>query len=376
MTSTPESLIADVVAFAATCRRKINEFDEAEVLCGLIGASGSGKSSLINAIAGERISAVGVVETTLEAQEFIHQGIKFVDLPGCGTIKFPQEGYIEKLNLSIYDCFLLITANRFTETDVFLFQELSKIGKLCFVIRNKFDAAVEDGMYDNGHSEEQTRKIITADILGNLSPSRPEKIYLVSARKPIEYDLGNLLRDIAEALQGLKQQRFVADMGAYSQEALKKKGKLARDRIPLYAVLAAANGVNPIVGVDIAVDMSLLLKFGNEVAHIYGLTSSQFDYIKRLLGAGAIPVSVAKISQFSAKYLAKEGLVSLLKKTATRQAAKQTTKWIPIIGQLVAAGIGGSATFWICEQIVNEAEQLAHEILSEIIENSKTVNGK
>lgn len=57
----------------------------------------------------------------------------------------------------------------------------------------------------------------------------------------------------------------------------------------------------------------------------------------------------------------------LLKKTATRQVAKQTTKWIPIVGQFVAAGIGGTATFWLCEQIVEEAEELAKEILSELI---------
>jgi len=284
-----------------------------------------------------------------------------------GYFRLKQHSQTGRAKLTTYDCFLLVTANRFTENDVFLFQELSKIGKLCFVIRNKFDTAVEDGMYDNGHSEDETRKIITNDILVNLSPSRPEKIYLISARKPTEYDLGTLLRDIAEALDGLKQQRFVADMGTYSQEALQKKGKLARDRIPLYAFLAAANGVNPIIGVDIAVDMSLLLKFGNEVANIYGLTSSQFEYIKRLLGAGAVPGLLAKITQFSAKYLAKEGLVLLLKKTATRQVAKQTTKWIPIVGQLVAAGIGGTATFWLCEQIVEEAEDLAKEILSELI---------
>jgi GTP-binding protein EngB required for normal cell division/uncharacterized protein (DUF697 family) len=370
MSKNPEDLILE---FAEQCRRKISEFDETEVRCGLIGPSGSGKSSLINAIAGKKISPVGVVEMTSEPQDFVHQGIIFTDLPGCGTVKWPKDSYIERLKLRTYDCFLLVTANRFTDTDVFLFHELSKLGKPCFVIRNKFDIAVEDGKYDNSHSEEETREIITSDILENLQ-SRLGKIYLVSARKPEKYDLYDLLDDVSAELDGLKQQRFVADMGAYSQEAIKKKGKVARNRILFYSVLAAANGINPIPGVDIAVDMSLLLKFGNEIANIYGLTSSQFEYIQRLLGAKVIPGLLAKVAQFSTKYLAKEGLVLLLKKNFTRAAAKQSAKWVPVVGPIAAASIGGTATFLLCKQMVDEAEQLAEEILNELIQKSKDRN--
>ena len=42
--------------FASRCREKIEEFEKTQVRCGLIGPSGSGKSSLINAIAGDRKS--------------------------------------------------------------------------------------------------------------------------------------------------------------------------------------------------------------------------------------------------------------------------------------------------------------------------------
>jgi predicted GTPase len=228
---------ADLIReFAEQCRKKINEFDKAKVKCGLIGPAGSGKSSLINAIAGERIAPTSVVEctgldhegvahTSFEPQEFTHKGLTLVDLPGCGTKNWPKDSYIEKLHLPDYDCFILITAHRFTENDVFLFQQLSTRGKPCFVVRNMFDKAVDDGMFDHNHTESETREIITKNIRQNLGDSCPRRIYLTSARHPTRYDLTVLLDDISGALEGLKRQRFVADMAAYSDGALKKNEK-------------------------------------------------------------------------------------------------------------------------------------------------------
>lgn len=367
MSNNAEDLIHD---FAEKCRKKITEFEKTEVRCGLIGPSGSGKSSLINAIAGEKIAAVGVVETTNEPQPYSHKGITFVDLPGCGTQKWPKESYIRALDLKDYDCFLLITAHRFYENDAYLFRELTAMGKPCFVIRNMVDRAIADGKHDSGHAEKETMRIITEDIQNQLSPNHPDRVYLTSARKPTKYDLNELLNDISEALDGLKRARFVADMAAYSDDALKKKRKVATERIPLYAGLSAANGLNPIPGLDIAADITVLLKLGHEVAHIYGLTNEQFEYIKRLLGPKAIPSLLAKIAQFAAKYLAKQGIIMLLKQIATRATAKQVAKWVPFVGPLIAAGIGWQATFMLGEQLVDEAEGLAKEILDGIIKGS------
>ncbi len=364
MSEDVENLIKD---FAKKCRQEIDDFDEIKVRCGLIGPSGSGKSSLINAIAGKKISEVGVVETTTDPKEYIHKGIVFTDLPGCGTLNWPKDNYIEKLNLLTFDCFLLITAHRFTENDVFLFRELSANGKPCFVIRNMFDRAVQDGHHDNKHSESQTREIISSNIRKNLEPSCPNKVYLTSARHPAKYDLEDLLEDIAEALTGLKRQRFVADMAAYGKEGLKKKRKVATELIPPYAGLAALNGLNPIPGLDFTVDLKLLKELSRKIAGIYGLEASQFEYFEKLLNPEAIKVLLAKIAQFTAKFLAKEGLTLLLKKIATRTTAKQASKWVPYVGPLIAAGIGWKATFLLGEQLVDEAEELAQEILDEII---------
>ena len=203
-----EDLIRD---FAEKCREKLEGFETAEVKCGITGPSGSGKSSLINAIFGEKIAAVGVVETTSREQEFTHEGkgLILVDLPGIGT-------------LLTYDSFLLVTTERFTENDVFLYRELTSRGKPCFVLRNKFDRAIEDGLHDNGLSAEEVRRQIEADIRANLLPASPERIYLTSGRHPAKYDLGCLLNDISEALSGIKRSRFIADMASYTEESLKK----------------------------------------------------------------------------------------------------------------------------------------------------------
>jgi predicted GTPase len=93
MTNNQEDLYRKI---AERCREKIEEFENTEVHCALIGQSGSGKSSLINAIAGEKIANVGVVETTSEPRPFKHQGIMFTDLPGCGTAKYPKAQYRTK----------------------------------------------------------------------------------------------------------------------------------------------------------------------------------------------------------------------------------------------------------------------------------------
>ena len=158
---------------------------------------------------------------------------------------------------------------------------------------------------------------------------------------------------------------------AYGQDALQRKRKVAQERIPPYAGLAAANGsLNPVPGLDLAADVSLLLKLGEEIAAIYGLTRSQFDFIKRLLGPKALPSLLAKVAQFSTRYLAREGLVGLLKRLASREVSRQSTRWIPMAGPLIAAGIGWQSTFMLGEQLVDEAEALAREILVDIVETS------
>lgn len=353
---------------AEQLRKKIREFDEARVRCAVIGNSGSGKSSLINAIAGKRVAMTGFVEATADKKEYHHAGLIFVDLPGCGTPTWPQATYISDLDLLSYDFFLIITAERFTENDLFLYRELKQAGRQCFIIRNKFDRAIEDARHDHKMAEDEVRSRIESDIRKNLEPDRPRRVYLTSARLPQRYDLPALLEDIADTLQGVQRSRFVADMASLSKGALQRKKKIGEEIVGLHAGLAAANGLNPIPGVDIVADIAILMEMGRKIAHVYGLEKDQMDFLKALLDPSALNILAGKVAQFAAKYLAKEGVLLVLKQMVKRTTVKQASKWLPFVGLLIAAGIGWKTTYSFGEKLIEDAEQLAEELLQKMIE--------
>ena len=85
-------------------------------------------------------AAVGAVETTMEPEPYSHpqnSNIVLWDLPGVGTPKFPKEKYLEKVGVDKYDCFIMLTAERFTENDEFLAKEFLKKDKRFYFARNK-----------------------------------------------------------------------------------------------------------------------------------------------------------------------------------------------------------------------------------------------
>ncbi|MFM7640492.1 MAG: hypothetical protein ACKO45_02930, partial [Cyanobium sp.] len=64
-----------------------------------------------------------------------------------------------------------------------------------------------------------------------------------------------------------------------------------------------------------------------------------------------------------------------LKRLASREVSRQSTRWIPLAGPLIAAGIGWQSTFMLGEQLVDEAETLAKEILDDIVDGSEVALG-
>lgn len=162
------------------------------------GNSGAGKSSFINAIRGLRASdpgaaKVGVNETTMKPDAYECKqlpGVWIWDLPGAGTELFPREDYIETIGLRHFDMVIVISSQRFTETEVAISAELRRLRIGHFMVRTKVDIDVANNLNDMGVPPEETLNILREEMK-RLGVERP---FLVSSRQREKFDMNLLVQ--------------------------------------------------------------------------------------------------------------------------------------------------------------------------------------
>ncbi len=352
--------------------RQKEEYERTVAKCGIIGRTGTGKSSLLNAITGQKLAKTGASrETTKKATEYIHGGMSLWDLPGCGTDNFRTEEYVRKLDLNSYDFFIFVTADRFTKDDIVVLGQLADLGKLCFIVRNRFDQALANAEHDDGNPDERTLRVeITEDVRSSLRPARVNKIYMVSARKPAHYDLPELIKDIQTSFTGAKRLRVENDLAAWSEAALDTKRLNALRIVSWYAGLAAANGLNPVLGLDISVDLTLLATLSKEVSKVYGLSEEQERYWADLLKSPHGQAVVQRAVALSAKYGTEKAITQILKAIGKREIPKAMSKYIPFLGLIIGAGAGYALTYNFGSSLVDDYHDIAKSLLAELAQRT------
>lgn len=355
----------DFLDIAERVKKEIEQLEKVEVKCAIIGRSGVGKSSLINAISGEEIAPVGEVETTMAIGEpYKNDRLWFYDLPGASTEKFPKETYVEDMKIKEMDCVIFATSDRFYEDDTFLINEIANLNIPVYLTRTKIDYSIERGE-KRGVSKQETLSTIYQNLEESTKGLLIKGFYLTSADYPTNYDLSKMLEDIQSNLNDIKRKRFLMDIAITSKETLKEKRKLAESLVTKYSWAAAANGLNPIPGVDIAVDLGMITKMADTISKMFGLTKENLEYFK-MLNNKSVKLAVAKASQYLIKYVGKEAITIILKKIAKTMATKTVTKYIPFIGQAVSAGLGYYTISTLGEEMVKNAEEVATELFDSI----------
>lgn len=340
---------------AEKIRHRLDEENNAIVSVALFGQPGAGKSSLINKIVGKKVADVGVeTDKTVNAARYETKGLCFVDLPGYGTANFPKESYFDRFNIQQFDLFLCVTSGKLHQADTEFFQELAKRDKVCIFVVNKHDELWED---DISIEELEQRKV--KDITSHVG--RPVTIVFTSCRKGTGLD--KLNTEIMNNLDGAKRERWTRGAKAYSAQFLLEKRAACERYVAIAAAASAANGINPIPGADVAVDLSILLKLFSEIREAFGLNDAFLAKLKE----SAIPI-VARLANNVVQYAAKEGLLLLLKSFLGRQTVKTFAKFIPFIGQAIAAGLGYAITSNVGNSYLNDCHDLAQEILEHKLE--------
>jgi GTP-binding protein EngB required for normal cell division/uncharacterized protein (DUF697 family) len=339
--------------------QKLEEIENTQVSVAVFGQPGAGKSSLINCLTGRNQAQVGNKnDITVEEKSYEWNGLYLVDLPGYGTSRFPSSSYMKKFNIKKFDFFLCVFSGvRLKEDDIAFFKKLNEIGKNCLFVCNKTDTLWEDGK-TLGEIQKEIQENLTQEI------GVKEYVYFTSCRK--KEGLDELTKDILKLLGNVsekKKERWAMAAKAYSPDFLREKKKACQKYIIIAAGASAANGANPVPGLDFAIDMGILVSLLQKIRSYYDLDENQLNAI-----------DVEKVPQLSqmakkvVKYATKDGALLLIRKFMGRSVAKQASKWIPLVGAVVAGSIGFATTSSAGNSYLDDCSKLAEAMLEKEID--------
>jgi small GTP-binding protein len=330
-------------------REELEAKENVKVRIALFGKSGVGKSTLINKLVGHRVAQEGVkTDTTTEVFEYEWEGIHLVDLPGYGTTKYAADQYIQHFNIIEYDLFICVLTDRIMADDVKQFQLLKEQGKTCVFVRNKHDQ-----IWQEGAEIHELEKQIEQDLQTQIQSK--EKLYFVSCRT--NYGLDKLGKVILQSLDDAKQERWARSAKAYSADFLEQKKKVCNELVRNYAALAAANGLNPLPGADITVDIGIMLKLFSHIKTSFGLTDDVLKSKEMILP------TVAHMAKNVLEFATREGIVMLMKRYVSKVGAKTISKYIPFVGQAIAASLGFAVTYQAGKSYLSDCINIAELVL-------------
>lgn len=326
-------------------QERVKKQNTEKVKIAFFGQPGAGKSSLINKIIGKNVAKTGVeTDKTKEVQIIEEDDMILVDLPGYGTSAFPQNVYFKEFDPLQYDLFLCIFAGKFHEADTEFFCELKEKKRICFFVRTK-----EDEIWEEGKTEEDLKNEISLDVAKQVNLDKVT-VYFTSCKK------GTGIKELKDAvyniLEPAKKDKYIRAVKAESMDDLKKKKKACQSLIKEYAFKSTLNVLNPIPGLDVFVDVGIIVKLFSKIRISFGLNDDELNQM----------LIVAPLANKVINFATREGIVILLKKFATKTTIKEAAKYIPLLGQAAAGIIGYKITEVAGKSYLDDCYKLAKQI--------------
>jgi len=124
-------------------------------------------------------------------------------------------------------------------------------------------------------------------------------------------------------------------------------------------LISATAAVVPIPGIDLAVDVGVLMKMLQEINTEFGLTPEQIELLAPKRRLSAYKAIAAIGSSVIGRAITREVLSLVVKSVARRLATKTTVKYAPLAGQAVAAAISFAAIKYIGDRHIEDCVAVA-----------------
>ncbi|XP_067266340.1 interferon-inducible GTPase 5-like [Chanodichthys erythropterus] len=354
---------------AAKAKETLNQLFNVSLNIAVTGNTGSGKSSFVNAFRGLDVNdagaaPTGVTETTMEATMYEHPGmpnVKIWDLPGIGSPNFKAKKYLKDVKFKIYDFFINLSSERFTENDIMLAKEIKKQKKIFYFVRSKIDNDIEQEEKKKGFDEQKVLSIIREDCQKNLKEVGDPKVFLISSNDVQKYDFENLQKALAEELPEHKRSALLQAWPVCSTECLEKKIKMFKGMIWAVSLASAGIAVVPLPGLSAGCDAVMGVLFLSSCYYAFGLDEGSLTRLSEKVNKPHI-IDLAK-SKF---------VVAIREKALTRVQASAgiaTVEYfislVPGVGSVAAAVISLSTTKYLLKEGLNDLADTARKIRKE-----------
>jgi hypothetical protein len=129
------------------------------------------------------------------------------------------------------------------------------------------------------------------------------------------------------------------------------------------AALSAGGTLVPLPGVDIAVDVGLLMELLPAINRRFGLAKDQIEEFDPRLKIFIYQVIIDIGGKLVGQVITKQLLMQILKRVGIRVAAKSVAKFIPFLGQADAAGLSFGAMTIVGNSHVMDCYRVAEHII-------------
>ena len=211
--------------------------------------------------------------------------------------------------------------------------------------------------HSNSLEDSLDRDNVRRDILKHLNVSSHTKVYFVDCGREKEgiKELDDAIREAK--IYELWKKRVINCFESARDSYLTNSFLDSEDKIDTYKKIAGANGINPLIGADLAVDVGIYLKMFSDIRNCYGI--SENDIRSNLM----FPVA-----KKLAELLTKQGTILLVKSFGTRFVAKSVLKYIPFAGQAASAAIGWKMAKCAGDDYNAECHSFAKNVMNKLID--------
>ncbi|KAL8219502.1 UNVERIFIED_CONTAM: hypothetical protein K2H54_025939 [Gekko kuhli] len=359
-------------------RQELEELQNVKLDMAITGVSGAGKSSLVNALRGmadyeEGAAKVGITQTTMECHAYPHPlfpNVTIWDLPGIGTPEFRPKEYLEKVNFSQYDFFMIVTSERFTENDALLAHEITKMKKTFYFVRSKMDVSMAAEIRNPNFNMDKSIQKIRRYCYDNLTKAGESnsRVFLVSRRDLNMYDFPDLQETLESDLDDLKRHALILAMPLFSRKILEKKKAAMEALIWKLAIVSCAIGAIPVPGLSLVCDLGILAGALLHFYKVFGLDEESLRRVAKVFGKDyQVLKSAIKKSPMSSEITPKfvAGLLARSLLCVSLTVIELVLDFIPVLGSLFGGVSSFITTFF-----------MLRSFLKDIVEDAENVRAK